>query len=118
MRKLSKPGVTLTVLALIEPNANFGYTVDVNVIYSVAKTITLSSKYTKLNHHKVAMTKCPLRQTENRLPETATARVQSETGNQEALMQNKFEEKERSCTNSTKKKKPVFVMNIIYYTHP
>lgn len=37
MRKLSKPGVTLTVLALIEPNANFGYTVDGNVIYSVAK---------------------------------------------------------------------------------
>lgn len=37
MRKLSKPGVTLTVLALVEPNANFGYTVDGNVIYSVAK---------------------------------------------------------------------------------
>lgn len=61
-----------------------------------------------------SISKSPVQQTENRLPETATASVQSETGNQEALMQNK---KNMSCTTEYAKNN-VFVMNIIYYTHP
>lgn len=68
-----------------------------------------------MNHHKEAMTKCPLHQTENRLPETATARVQSETGNQEALMHNK-KEKEGVVRTVRRKKNRVCDEYYILYT--